>query len=81
MLTERDRKVLDFEAEWWLYPGTKDRAIRDYLDMSATRYYQILRRMIDDSDALAYAPLVVKRLRRTRDTYQTLGKANQSDPG
>ncbi len=64
MLTERDRQVLDFEGSWWLYPEPKDRAIRDYLDMSATRYYQRLRRLVEDEEALRYAPLAVRRTRR-----------------
>ena len=66
MLAERDRRVLDFENSWWLYPGPKDRAIREYLGISATRYYQALRRLLDDPAALEYAPLVVRRLRRLR---------------
>ena len=49
-----------------MYPGPKDRAIGDYLGMSASRYYQALRRLIDDDAALACAPLVVHRLRRMR---------------
>lgn len=67
MLTERDRRVLDFEREWWHYPSPKDRAVREYLHMSATRYYQILRRLVDDQEALAYDPLTVRRLRKVRD--------------
>lgn len=66
MVSERDREVLDFEGAWWLYPGPKDRAIREYLGMSATRYYQRLRRLIDQTEALEYAPLTVRRLRRMR---------------
>lgn len=66
MLSERDRKVLDFEGSWWTFPGPKDRAVRDYLGMSATRYYQALRRLMDDDEAARYAPLVVHRLRRMR---------------
>ena len=66
MLTERDHKVLEFESSWWTYPGPKDRAIREYLDMSATRYYQILRRLVDDPAAEAQNPLTVRRLRRLR---------------
>jgi hypothetical protein len=67
MLTDREKSVLEFEGSWWLYPGPKDRAIRDYLTMSATRYYQILRRVLDHPEALQYAPLTVRRLRRVRD--------------
>ena len=66
MLTERDRKVLEFESCWWQYPGPKDRAIREYLGISATRYYQILRRLVDEPAALSEDPLTVRRLRRTR---------------
>ncbi len=66
MVSERDREVLDFEGSWWLFPGPKDRAIREYLDMSATRYYQAVRRLMDDENALAYAPMTVMRLRRMR---------------
>ena len=67
MVSERDREVLDFEGSWWLFPGPKDRAIREYLEMSATRYYQAVRRLIDDEEAIAYAPMTVLRLRRMRD--------------
>lgn len=66
MLTERDRRVLDFEGSWWHYPGPKDRAIRDYLDMSSSRYYQVLRRLMDDDQAERYSPMVVRRLRKMR---------------
>jgi hypothetical protein len=66
MLSERDRRVLAFEGAWWTYPGPKDIAIRDYLGMSATRYYQVLRRLMDDPEAMAIEPLTVKRLRRIR---------------
>ena len=65
-LSERDRRVLDFEGSWWLYPQPKDRAITEYLGMSSTRYYQILRRCADDTDALGYAPLTVRRLKHIR---------------
>jgi len=72
-LSDRDKKVLDFEGSWWLYPGPKDRAIRDYLDMSATRYYQVLRRLVDDAEALRYAPLTLRRLRKLqRSRRETL---------
>lgn len=67
MLTESDRAILDFEGSWWLYPGPKDRAIKEYLNISATRYYQVLRRLVDDPRAARVAPMTVRRLRRVRD--------------
>jgi hypothetical protein len=66
MMSERDRQVLDFEGSWWLFPGPKDRAIREYLHMSATLYYQTIRRLIDDAEAESYAPMAVLRLRRMK---------------
>ncbi|HEX9855358.1 MAG TPA: DUF3263 domain-containing protein [Acidimicrobiia bacterium] len=66
MLSDRDRRVLDFEGSWWLYPGPKDRAIRDYLGMTATRYYQVLRRLAEDDRALDHAPLTIRRIRKMR---------------
>ena len=70
MLSQRDIRVLDFESNWWHYPEPKDRAIREYLGMSATRYYQALRRLVDDDIAAAEYPLVVRRLRRMRRQRQ-----------
>lgn len=66
MLGERDNAVLEFESSWWLYPGPKDRVIREYLGMSATRYYQVLRRLVEDPEAMRHDPLTVKRLRKMR---------------
>jgi hypothetical protein len=67
MPTDAERAVLDFERCWWLYPGPKDRAVREYLGMSATRYYQVLRRLLDDAEAERYDPLTIHRLRRVRE--------------
>jgi len=67
MLSEKDIRILDFEASWWHFPEPKDRAIRDYLDMSSTRYYQALRRLVDDDDAALHYPLVIKRLRKMKE--------------
>ena len=69
-LTQRDRELLRFERQWWKYAGAKEQAIREQFDMSATRYYQLLNALIDTADALAFDPLLVKRLRRLRSTRQ-----------
>jgi hypothetical protein len=66
-LTERERAILDFEGTWWSESGSKERAIRDRFELSATRYYQLLNEVIDLPGAVAYDPLVVRRLRRQRD--------------
>ncbi|MDP9073023.1 MAG: DUF3263 domain-containing protein [Actinomycetota bacterium] len=66
-LSERDRAILDFERTWWTESGSKQVAIRDRFKLSATRYYQVLARLLESADADAYDPLVVRRLRRRRD--------------
>ena len=66
-LTDRDRAILDFERSWWTETGPKDTAIRERFELSGTRYYQLLTELIDDQDALAYDPLVIRRLRRVRE--------------
>lgn len=66
-LTELDADVLDFERHWWKYGGAKESAIRDRFDCSSTRHYQRLNALIDRPEALAYDPLLVRRLQRLRD--------------
>ncbi|MCI0687205.1 MAG: DUF3263 domain-containing protein [Sporichthyaceae bacterium] len=65
-LTERDQQMLALERQWWKYAGAKEHAIREQFDMSATRYYQLLNALLDRPEALAYDPMLVKRLRRLR---------------
>ena len=69
-LTARDREILALERLWWQYAGAKEQAIRDKFDMSSTRYYQVLNALIDRDDALAFDPLLIKRLRRLRAQRQ-----------
>lgn len=70
LLSERDREILSLERLWWQYAGAKEQAIREKFDMSATRYYQVLNALLDREDALAFDPLLVKRLRRLREKRQ-----------
>ena len=66
-LSDRDRAILDFERSWWLEPGPKEVAIKTRFDLSPTRYYQVLNDLLESADAIAYDPLVVRRLRRLRE--------------
>lgn len=66
-LCDRDRAILDFEAEWRRHAGAKEEAIRAELGISPARYYQLLGRLIDTAEAQAHDPMLVKRLRRLRD--------------
>jgi len=66
-LSPRERAILDFERSWWSRPGSKEQGIRDELELSPTRYYQLLSDLLDSPDAMDYDALVVRRLRRLRD--------------
>jgi hypothetical protein len=68
---ERDRAILDFEREWWQHPGAKEDAIRQTFGLSPARYYQVLGKLMDSEAALAYDPMLVKRLQRVRDDRRT----------
>lgn len=67
-LSDRDRAVLALERRSWPGPGAKERAVREQLGMSPTRYYQLLNALLDDPRALAHDPVTVNRLRRLRET-------------
>ena len=79
-LSEREVRILAFERNWWRQPGAKEQAIRDMLGMSATRYYQMLNELIDRPEALAFEPVLVKRLRRQRAKRERIRSA-QADRG
>ncbi|MFE0046234.1 DUF3263 domain-containing protein [Streptomyces albireticuli] len=66
-LSERDRAVLALERRTWSGPGAKERAVRERLGITPTRYYQLLNALLDDPRALAHDPVTVNRLRRVRD--------------
>ncbi|MEC4020049.1 DUF3263 domain-containing protein [Streptomyces sp. H27-D2] len=66
-LSDRDLAVLGVERRGWVGPGAKERAVREQLGISPTRYYQLLNALLDDPRALARDPVTVNRLRRVRD--------------
>lgn len=66
-LTERERRLLDFEERWPRHGGRKDEAIRAEFGFSAARYYQLLNVVMDSPAAFRHDPLLVGRLRRVRD--------------
>ena len=69
-LTRFEADLLDFEAVAWRAAEGKDAAILQRFNLSVPRYYQEINALIDRPEALAYAPLLVKRLRRLRDRRQ-----------
>jgi DNA-binding Lrp family transcriptional regulator len=67
MLDDLDRRALDLAAGWWRLAGTRNEAVRELLGESPAEYHRRLARLLDDPAATAYAPVLVRRLRRQRD--------------
>jgi hypothetical protein len=61
------RDLLDFERSRSRSGRFKAREIRERLGLTPTRYHQLLVRAVDSPDALAYDPVLVRRLRRLRE--------------
>lgn len=66
-LSDRDRRLLDFERSWWNEPGPKETAIIELFGLTTDEYNHALNALIDDADAAAYDALVVRRMQRMRD--------------
>ncbi|MFI7603726.1 DUF3263 domain-containing protein [Micromonospora sp. NPDC049366] len=67
-LSDRELAILAFEQQWWRHAGAKEQAVRDTFGLSATRYYQLLNKLLDNPAALAAEPVLVGRLRRLRSS-------------
>lgn len=77
-LSERERAIIDFEAEWWMHDESRDVLIRARFACSPEEYYQELNQLLDQPTALSYDPLVVRRLRRQRERRR---RARLDGPG
>lgn len=66
-LSDRDAGILDLERTAWMLPGRKDDLVRERLGLSPSTYRKLLGALLEDPEALAYDPLLVRRLRRSRD--------------
>ena len=80
-LTEREMAILDFERGWWTEDGVKDLMLRERFDCSADDYYSELNRLLDSAEALAYDPLVVRRLQRARERRRRTRLDGASETG
>ncbi len=67
-LTKLEIEMLDFERTWWRYAGVKESSIKELFNLTPPAYYQLLNNLIDRREALIAEPILVKRLRRLRDS-------------
>lgn len=80
-LTEREKAILDFERGWWTEDGVKDQMLRERFQCSADEYYGELNRLLDSLEALAYDPLVVRRLQRARERRRRMRLDGNTESG
>jgi len=78
-LDERSKQMLEVERLWWQYAGAKEARVRERFGITMTTYYQQINAMIDTEAALAYDPMLVKRLRKRRRTRQLSRSARHVD--
>jgi hypothetical protein len=70
-LSENEKRLLDFERSWWSAGTGRDEAVREQLGMGAADYHRAVNDLIDKPEALAYDGVLVRRLRRQRDSRRT----------
>jgi hypothetical protein len=68
-LSDLEIAIIDFERAWWLERGTEAKrdAIRRCLQVRPATYWAVLDHLLDTPAAMAYDPLLVRRLRKRRD--------------
>ena len=67
-LSELEIKMLEFERTWWRHAGAKESSIKELFNLTPPAYYQLLNNLIDREAAVMAEPILVKRLRRLRDS-------------
>lgn len=70
VLAPTDRAVLDLAARTYRHEGAREQAAHDELGMTAARFWQRVNHLCDDPGAYAAEPVLIKRLRRIRNTRQ-----------
>ncbi|MFI7168476.1 DUF3263 domain-containing protein [Rhodococcoides fascians] len=74
-MTPQQAEILAFEKRWYTAQGSKEADIAEQFSLSPVRYYQLLNQLLDDPQALATDPVLVKRLRRIRDSRARVRRA------
>lgn len=67
MLSDQDRLLLDFEGSRWKSRAAKAAAIWNSFGWTESRYQRALLRLIDNPEAEAFKPSVIRKLRAMRD--------------
>jgi hypothetical protein len=73
-LTDRQHRILTFERQWWKHVDARTTTVRELFSCSPVQYRRELDEILDLPEALAYDPLLVKRLRRRREERATAAR-------
>ncbi len=66
VITERQQAMLEFERTFWTFDDPKETLVRARFQCSIDEYYVELNDLLEQPEALAHDPLVVRRLQRQR---------------
>jgi hypothetical protein len=66
VISERHQAMLEFERMFWTFDEPKELVIRARFQCSADDYYAELNELLEQPEAIAHDPLVVRRLQRQR---------------
>ena len=66
VISERHQAMLEFERSFWTLDDPKPGAIRARFQCSVDEYYAELSELLEQPEAMAHDPLVVRRLQRQR---------------
>lgn len=65
-LTDRDQQMLTMAGAHYQRQGARESDVRKLFTITPTAFYQRINQLLDLEDALAWNPLLVKRLRAQR---------------
>ncbi len=66
-MTDDEATAIRIAAAHYRHQGARDTDVRQQLDMSPTRFAQVVNALIDRPDVIAAYPLETARLRRLRE--------------
>lgn len=76
-MTETEADMLTLAGQQFRYAGARETAIREQFGVSETRYWQMVDRLLDRPDALAWDAVLVRRLVRLREARRQMRSARR----
>lgn len=69
-LTERDRHMLTMAGARYKHQGARESEIGQLVNLTATAFYQRVAQLADTEAALAWNPMLIRRLRDARGSRE-----------